>query len=154
MPRGPHFRSFRMRKCHSGAEHRVPNSQMTCFSQMTLFSTSSTSSIFNSLKKMPDTYQDIEVRIFNARLKHSSNPETHIAKLAEEFDVPYRRLLNRINGTSSKSEIGPSHKALTNKQEKALINILVRLNANGIDASLREVRSHANDLLSITYIDK
>ena len=39
VPRGPHFRSFRMRKCHFGAEHRVPNSQMTCFSQIILFST-------------------------------------------------------------------------------------------------------------------
>ena len=103
---------------------------------------------------MPDTYQDIEVRIFNARLKRSSNPEIYIAKLAEEFDIPYRRLLNRINGTPSKSEIGPSHKALTDEQEKALIDILVRLDDNGTGASLREVRSHANGLLSITHIDK
>ena len=103
---------------------------------------------------MPETYQDIEVRIFNAQLKHPSNPEVYIAKLAEEFDVLYRRLLNRINGTSSKSETDPLHKALTNKQEKLLIDILVRLDNNGIDTSLREVRFYANGLLSIIYIDK
>ena len=64
---------------------------------------------------MPNIYQDIEVRIFNARLKYSSDSEIYIAKLVEEFDILYRRLLNRINGTSSKSEIDSLYKALIDK---------------------------------------
>ena len=94
------------------------------------------------------------MRIFNARLKYSSNPKIYIVKLVEEFDILYRRLLNRINGISSKSEIDSLYKALTNKQEKIFIDILVRLNNNEIDISLREVRLYVNDLLSIIYIDK
>lgn len=47
---------------------------------------------------MPDSYRDIEYRIFNVLNAILSAETPNVAAFAREFDVPYRRLLERYKG--------------------------------------------------------
>ena len=77
---------------------------------------------------MAESYADEEIRIGKAcdTLKRFKKP--NIARTARDFDVNERKLRNRFNDISFKSEYGGHNKTLTDDQELAVYHYLNRIN--------------------------
>lgn len=96
---------------------------------------------------MTDTYYLQENRIEEALKSYASVSYKSAAACATHFGIKPRTLQRRLNGGGSYSSRGPSHKALTNEQETALIQYLRFLDGLNLSPSVRVVREAANHLL-------
>ena len=80
---------------------------------------------------MLESYIEIENRISKAYDAYSTRGKPKIKPLSREFNVPYKRLLNRINGHNSRSTRTITTKVLDETKEQALIQWIISLdNAN------------------------
>ena len=80
---------------------------------------------------MAESYKEIENCISEANEAYYATGKPKIKPLAREFNVPYHRLLSRINGGDSRSTRRTTNKALDEAQEQALIQWITFLdNAN------------------------
>jgi hypothetical protein len=97
---------------------------------------------------MPESYKDIEDRISKACDAYNQREKPKIKALAREFDVPYKRLLARINGRQSRSTRPSTNKALDEAQEKALIQWITLLDNSYASPTPSMVEQCANAILS------
>lgn len=70
---------------------------------------------------MQNSPESIEIRISEALAAYKRVENTSLAALARQYDVPYRRLLGRHRGASSKIGNSNSTRALTKAQEDVLL---------------------------------
>jgi hypothetical protein len=98
-------------------------------------------------KKDPDLYKKEEIKIKDAYNYYLQYPEQKIAKVAREFDVPYRRLLARVNGQTTLQERSTQNRILTDDQERAIKAWLDDIDLMGIPPTNRMIISCANAIL-------
>uniref|UniRef100_A0A093VKG4 Histidine decarboxylase n=1 Tax=Talaromyces marneffei PM1 TaxID=1077442 RepID=A0A093VKG4_TALMA len=98
-------------------------------------------------KKDPDLYKNEEIAIKNAYDYYSQYPNQKIAKVAREFNVPYRRLLARVNGRTAFQERPAQNRTLTDDQERSVIEWIGDLDLMGIPATNRLIIGCANACL-------
>jgi len=70
---------------------------------------------------MPKSPDKIESQIQEALKKASCQKKPNISALAQEFDVPHRRLHEHFKGRPSRTAKIPRNKVLDDQQEKAII---------------------------------
>jgi DDE superfamily endonuclease/Tc5 transposase DNA-binding domain len=92
---------------------------------------------------------DLERRIVEALKAFESGHYTTLSKVAEFWDVPYRKLLSRRNGAQPKSMNGGINKKLSKEQEEALIVWLERQHRFGFPAHYDLIEQAANRLLRL-----
>ncbi len=97
-----------------------------------------------------ESYQDTEDRIQEALQWAEQKDEWNVAFLAREFNVPYQRLLYRVNTGKSKATSGVGRRALTESQEHALYLRLLRYDNCGIPARPRMITGMANQVLLLS----
>ncbi len=96
---------------------------------------------------MSESYKDIEERISIAADAYKSRSKAPITSLAREFDLPYSRLYNRINGRKSRSTRAATNRKLNNEQEAALCTIIEKYDSAGHSLGVKSVPSIANEIL-------
>ena len=91
---------------------------------------------------MADSYEEVENRIRKA-IDSISNDEntTSIPELAKKFDVPLRRLRDRLNGVSSRIRRIGANKKLSEPEEQALCEHLDRLDKIGLPVQYNQAYS-------------
>src|SRR5215469_3907302 len=96
---------------------------------------------------MPDSYKQIESRIENALVAISREETPNISRFACEFNVPYKRLLNRFKGRNSRSTRPPAGRLLSDAQESALCRYINTLDELDIHARPSMVENAVNSIL-------
>ena len=99
---------------------------------------------------MESSYGLIESRIQEALRYLSENPRTKITVLGKQFNVPYQRLLARLHGRKSISEVTQRTTRLNEFQEAAVLNYVERLTSAFIPPRKDVVVAYANSLLNDT----
>ena len=92
--------------------------------------------------------QTIENRIQNALATISNDCAPNISALARQFDVPRTRLMRRWHGNGSRATVGGHNKALTNEQEKGLLQFAKDMEEQGLNITEVNLVDAANYLLS------
>ena len=98
-------------------------------------------------------YWEEESDIANAILYGENLPKPNWRKIAEKFDVNYRRLLARKNGRGDRSSCGGSNKLLLPDQEAGLLAIIDQMEARGMRCRFRMIPSIANFILANAHND-
>ena len=98
---------------------------------------------------MAKLYEEVEACIKEA-IAFISNRENTISipEVAEKFDVPLRRLRNRLNGVPSKIGHVGTNRKLSEAEEDALCGYVDRLDKLGLPIRPRMLESTANIILS------
>ena len=96
---------------------------------------------------MSNTYKDIEDRITIAVDAYKSRSKAPITSLLREFNVPYYRLYNRINGRKSRSTRATTNRKLNKEQEATLYTLIERYNSARYSLGLKSIPSIANNIL-------
>ena len=96
---------------------------------------------------MPAGYKEHEQHLQEALHYAESLNDPNYRALAEEFNVSYRRLLDRKNGVPSKLGNRPHNSKLSQAQEKALLLYIQRLDDIGFPPTFRMVEKAANKLI-------
>lgn len=98
-------------------------------------------------------YRTIEAEIVVAVEWYWDQPEDdrpNIKALSEHFKVPYRRLLNRINGSPSKSSRAAAGRALGDAEELALRMYIIRMDELCMPVTREQILSTAQSILRTT----
>ncbi|WVQ77749.1 hypothetical protein IAR50_007439 [Cryptococcus sp. DSM 104548] len=74
---------------------------------------------------------EVEAKVTEALEVASQQENPNIAALAREYDVPIKRLRNRYKSIPSKHDKKPVNKALSDEQEKVLLEWIRRLDGWG-----------------------
>ena len=90
---------------------------------------------------------EIEARIQEASTAMNANPRLKASVAARQFNVPYRTLIRRRNGTPPSNTRGGRNKKLNSVQDKALIDYIYMLHNCGTPATYDTVFTAANRLL-------
>jgi hypothetical protein len=96
---------------------------------------------------MADTNKQIEHRIHQACEKALLQSRPNYAQIVREFDVPYRRLLRRVQGTNSLFEREPNGCKLNSIQEEALCHWIDYHNKLGLSVKHSEIATAALSIL-------
>ena len=102
---------------------------------------------------MVSHYSEQEDRIQKACRASRKNPERKITDLAEEFDVPYHALRNRLKGKKSRIDVGGRNKKLSEGQELAIIHFVKVLESFGIEPRPQYLHGIANRVLRDGHTD-
>lgn len=102
---------------------------------------------------MVSFYSEQEDRIQKACGASRKNPERKITDLAEEFDVPYHALRNRLKGRKSLIDVGGKNKKLSERQELIIIRFVKVLESFGIEPRPRFLHGIANRVLKNDHAD-
>ena len=96
---------------------------------------------------MPDSYAEIESRIESLLNEARSLPPRQIRKFCFANDLPYKRVLNRLNGTPSRIGRAATHTRLDWAQDRVICTYLDNLDAIGLPATRRLLVQAANQIL-------
>jgi hypothetical protein len=96
---------------------------------------------------MPKSPDEIESRIQEAVRKASCQKKPNISALAREFDVPRRRLHERVKGRPPKTAHIACNKALDDQQEKAIIRWIRQLDSLHSPPTPKMIECCANQIL-------
>jgi hypothetical protein len=122
----------------------------------TIIFVKNTPTLFSSLQPnhiMSRSYEEEEADIQRAILDAESIEKPVWTQIAILYNVPYQRLLARVNGRGDRFQNERHNKALSIKQEFALIRIINRMEFNKIYCRLSIISSVANFLLRKAYDD-
>lgn len=95
-----------------------------------------------------NSYELIENRISEALQSIDSNLKPNFARLAREFAVPYRRLIERSKGRGSRSDRASVNLRLTPEEEQAICRYLDIIEEAGLYARHYHIERTANSILS------
>jgi hypothetical protein len=98
-------------------------------------------------------YEEEKKRIQTTIFYRGSAPELSWVKLAEIYEVPYRRLLARSNGRPDRSSLGSLNKTLTDNQEAALVRIIDPYEHDGLHYRVSIIADIANFILQNAHED-
>jgi hypothetical protein len=93
---------------------------------------------------MKEDYKETEKKNVKA-LEHAktiANP--NFTEIAKEFEVPYRRLLERSKGVTSKCDQPAANRAMNELQEKAVHQYVADMERMGGSVSLFNLKATAN----------
>jgi hypothetical protein len=103
---------------------------------------------------MPESYQQIESRIETALVAISREKTPNISRFARIYNVPYKRLWNRVKGHDSRLTRPPAGRLLSDAQESALCRYINILDELDIHARPAIVETAANSILKEGHTDK
>jgi hypothetical protein len=122
----------------------------------TIIFAKNTPTLFSSLQPnhiMSRSYEEEEADIQRAIIFAESIKKPVWTQIATLYNVPYQRLLARVNDRGNRSQNGEHNKALSIEQELTLIRIIDRMKFSKIYYRLSIISSVANFLLRKVYDD-
>lgn len=102
---------------------------------------------------MPTDYDTIEDQIQNAVNTFKHDKSRKKKELARQFNVPYHRLLNRLNGRPSKLHNRNKEHTLNKQQEDAVKQWLDQLDKAGQAPTAERLENCANSILNRQHTD-
>jgi hypothetical protein len=102
---------------------------------------------------MPSNYSEIEERIERALEDLHEQQRPNLAKTAQRYSVPSKRLRNRWNNIPSKQDLNNKLPKLSPEQDLALIHTLDRLDKCELSARVPMLISIANGILARAHLE-
>ena len=94
---------------------------------------------------MNQSYAATESRIHDAIDAINTRQNAKVKAIAREFDVPYKRLRNRLAGAPTKSELRGLHTRLLTPDQDLALSLFYQIFSNaGTPARLNSIKAEAN----------
>jgi hypothetical protein len=97
-------------------------------------------------KQAKSSNQEARIQLAKQAIKLGQIQSVRAA--AEEFDVPYTTLNERLHGIPSRDDCTPNSRKLTPYEEEAIIQYILDLDSRGFPPRPRDIQEMANLLLT------